>query len=127
MNHENEVKLRWTMPGRHIQHTIFPFNKYSWPIAYSLKKQTNTQKLNTEQLVLVFLSNTICNRSTIFGVWKYFMMNMSVIETDQLASVVISFSLDAPFTNPILICMLIIPQEKITFAVSCKTFQNFTS
>ena len=28
--------------------------------------------------VLVFYSDTICNRSTLFGVGKYFMMNMSV-------------------------------------------------
>ena len=28
--------------------------------------------------VLVFFSNTLCNRSTIFSVWKYFMIYMSV-------------------------------------------------
>ena len=39
MNHENEVKVRWTMPGRHVQLTILPYNKYSWPIAYSFKKK----------------------------------------------------------------------------------------
>ena len=35
MNHKNEVKVRWTMPGRHVQLTILPNNNYSWPIAYS--------------------------------------------------------------------------------------------
>ena len=44
MNHENEVKVRWTIPGRHAQLTILPYNKYSWPIAYALRKKTKTQK-----------------------------------------------------------------------------------
>ena len=38
MNYEHEVKVRWTMSGRHVQLTILPYNKYSWPIAYSLRK-----------------------------------------------------------------------------------------
>ena len=38
MNLENEVKVRWTMPGRHVQLTKLPYNKYSWPITYSLRK-----------------------------------------------------------------------------------------
>ena len=45
MNHENEVKVRWTMPGRHVQLTILPYNKYSSPNAYKLRKtdqNTNT-------------------------------------------------------------------------------------
>ena len=37
------------MPGRHVHLIILPYNKYSWSIAYSLRKQTKTQKLNTEQ------------------------------------------------------------------------------
>ncbi len=32
----NKVKVRWTIPGRHVQLTILLYNKYSWPIAYSL-------------------------------------------------------------------------------------------
>ena len=38
MNHENEVKVRWTMPGRHVQLTMLLYNIYSWPITYSLRK-----------------------------------------------------------------------------------------
>ena len=38
MNHEFEVKVRWTIPGRHLHLTILLHNKYSGPIVYSFKK-----------------------------------------------------------------------------------------
>ena len=56
MNHENEVKDRWIMPGRHVQLKILPYNKYSWPVIYSLRKtdqntKTQLQPLNPENEV----------------------------------------------------------------------------
>ena len=47
LNHENEVKVRWTMPDRHVQLTILPYNRYSWSISYRLRKtDQNTKTLH---------------------------------------------------------------------------------
>ena len=36
------------MPGRHVQLTILPYNEYSWPITYSLRKTVEyTKKLRS--------------------------------------------------------------------------------
>ena len=49
MNLENEVKVRWTIPGRHVQLTMLLYNIYSWPSTYSVRKIDQTQRLNTVQ------------------------------------------------------------------------------
>ena len=38
MNHENEVKVRWTMPGRHVQLTMLPYNNKVDLLLIVLKK-----------------------------------------------------------------------------------------
>ena len=46
MNHENGVKVGWSLPDRHMHLTFIPCNKYSWSICYSFSKmETNIQKL----------------------------------------------------------------------------------
>ena len=42
MNHENEVKVWRTIPGRLVRLTILPYNKYGWPIAYKPKHKNLT-------------------------------------------------------------------------------------
>lgn len=36
MNHANEVKVRWTLPNKHVHLKIKSCIKYSWPIVYSI-------------------------------------------------------------------------------------------
>ena len=72
MNHENEVTVRWTMPGRHVQLRILPYNKYRWPIAYSLTKTDQTQKLNAEQWPVKMRSRSNKTYATDIKIIKHF-------------------------------------------------------
>ena len=64
--------------------------------------------------VMVFFSNTICNRSTIFGVWKYVMIYMSVAQVNFDLDLILTVHFSV-FSFSVLVCFSLTISIRSTF------------
>lgn len=57
--HKNKVKVGWTLKDRHVDLKILLYTSHIQPIAYSIWKQTWSQKFNLDQLTMKMRSRSV--------------------------------------------------------------------